>query len=174
MRVPLRTRLFAALTLLIVCAGSAGGYAGLRLGSWLGAGAGILAGMTVVCLGARITISLCRLQTQEFLKQVVGDGKAEASADTVLRGIMLYEAAAFPLSAGGVSAAERESRRTVAYRCAAFDDLPVSVRLAAAETLEVVDQGQDRERVRAAVWALAEVVRECRAGQLHVLDTPEA
>ncbi|RPE47039.1 hypothetical protein EDD90_10459 [Streptomyces sp. Ag109_O5-1] len=89
MRVPLRTRLFAALALLMMCAGLAGGYAGLRLGGWLGAGAGMLAGMTVVCLGARITISLCRLQTQDFLKQIVGDGRAEASADAVLRGIML-------------------------------------------------------------------------------------
>lgn len=170
MRVPLRTRLFAALTLLIACAGSAGGYAGLRLGGWLGAGAGMLASMTMVCLGARITISLCRLHTQDFLKQIVGDGRAEASADAVLWGIMLYEAAAFPLAAGGVSAVERESRRTVAYRCAAIDDLPLSVRLAAAETLEVVDQGQDREQVRAAVRALAEVVRECRAGHLDVRD----
>ncbi|MFK0112077.1 hypothetical protein [Streptomyces sp. NPDC091217] len=170
MRVPLRTRLFAALTLLIMCAGLAGGFAGLRLGGWVGAGAGVLAGMTAVCLGARITISLCRLQTRDFLKQIVGDGKAEASADAVLRGVMLYEAAAFPLTAGGVSAAERQSRRTVAYQCAAFDDLPLSVRLAAAETLEAVDQGQDREQVRAAVWALAEVVRECRAGHLSVRD----
>ncbi|MFK0111763.1 hypothetical protein [Streptomyces sp. NPDC091217] len=158
------------MTLLIMCAGSAGGYAGLWLGGWLGAGAGMLASVTVVCLGARITISLCRLQTQDFLKQLVGDGKAEASADAVLRGIMLYEAAVFPLSAGGVSAAERESRRTVAYQCAAFDDLPFSVRLVAAQTLEVVEQGQDREQVRAAVWALAEVVRECRAGHLNVRD----
>ncbi|MFF7987363.1 hypothetical protein ACFZDK_51275 [Streptomyces sp. NPDC007901] len=170
MRVPLRTRLFAVLTLLIMCAGSAGGYAGLRLGGWLGAGAGMLAGMTVVCLGARITISLCRLQTEDFLRQIVGDGRVEASADAVLRGIMLYEAAVFPLTADGVSAAERKSRRTVAYQCAAFDDLPLTVRVAAAETLEVVDEGQDREQVRAAVWALAEVVRECRAGHLNVRD----
>ncbi|WP_089102461.1 hypothetical protein [Streptomyces hyaluromycini] len=83
---------------------------------------------------------------------------------------MLYEAAVFPLAAGGVSAAERESRRTVAYQCAAFDDLPLSVRLAAAETLEVVGQGEDREQVRAVVWALAEVVRGCRAGCVGVRD----
>ncbi|WP_316784462.1 hypothetical protein [Streptomyces sasae] len=170
MRVPLRARLFAALALLIMCAGLAGGYAGLRLGGWLGAGAGMLAGMTVVCLGARITISLCRLQTQDFLRQIVGDGRAEASADAVLRGIMLYEAAAFPLTADGVSAAEQQSRRTVAYQCAAFDGLPLSVRLTAAETLEVIDQGQERDQVRAAVSALAEVVRECRAGHLKLHD----
>ncbi|MFD8724833.1 hypothetical protein ACFV2H_44540 [Streptomyces sp. NPDC059629] len=158
------------MTLMMMCAGSAGGFAELRLGGWLGAGAGMLAGMTAVCLGARITISLCRLQTQDFLRQIVGDGRAEASADAVLRGIMLYEAAAFPLAAGGVSAAERESRRTVTYQCAAFDDLPLSVRLAAAETLEAVDRGQDREQVRDTVWALAEVVRACRAGHLNVRD----
>ncbi|MEW1776670.1 hypothetical protein [Streptomyces sp. NPDC086777] len=170
MRVPLRARLFAALTLLIACAGSAGGYAGLRLGGWAGAGAGMLVGMSVVCLGSRVTISMCRLQTQDFLKRIVGDGRSEASADAVLRGIMLYEAAVFPLAADGVSAAERKARRTVAYQCAAFDDLPLSVRLAAAETLEVVDRGQDREQARAAVWALAEAVRECRAGHVGVRD----
>ncbi|WP_189269538.1 hypothetical protein [Streptomyces fuscichromogenes] len=93
MRVPLRARLFAALTLLITCAGSAGGYAGFQLG----AGAGMLVSMAVMVLGVRITVLLCRLQTQEFLQQIVGDGKAEASAEAVLRGTMLYEATVFPL-----------------------------------------------------------------------------
>ncbi|MFG2941452.1 hypothetical protein [Streptomyces sp. NPDC048282] len=171
MKVPVRIRLFAALTLLILCAGSAAGYAGLRLGGRLGASAGILAGTGAVLLSARITISLWHLQTHELLKRIVaGDGRTEASADAVLRGVMLYEAAVFPLAADGASAAERQSRRSVAYQVAAFDDLPLSVRLAAAETLEVIDQGEDREQARAAVWALAQAVRECRTGHLDARD----
>ncbi|MFJ9352470.1 hypothetical protein [Streptomyces sp. NPDC101237] len=171
MRIPVRIRLFAALTLLIMCAGLCGGCAGFLLGGWLGAGAGMLVSMGVLVLGARITIALCRLQTTEFLQEMVGDGRVEASADAVLRGIMLYEAAAFPLVADGVKVAERESRRMVAYKVAAFDDLPISVRVAAAETLESIDEGQDREGTRDAVWALAEAVRACRAGSLATPDT---
>ncbi|MER5917213.1 hypothetical protein ABT124_44485, partial [Streptomyces sp. NPDC001982] len=99
-----------------------------------------------------------------------GDGKAEATADAVLREITLYGATVFPLTAGGASIKERRARRTIAYELAAYDDLPVSVRVAAAEALEAIDHGRDKARTRAAVRALNQAVRECRAGHVSVRD----
>ncbi|QKZ23811.1 hypothetical protein [Streptomyces chartreusis] len=171
MSVPPRTRLYAALALLIMCTATAATYAGFALRGFWGAGAGTLAGVGVVLLCARITITLCRLQTEEHLKRiVVGDGKAEAVADAVLRAITLYEAAVFPLTPGGASTKEQQARRSVAYQLAAYDDLPLSVRVAAAEALEALDQGQDVKQTRATVGALAQAVRACRAGHVSIRD----
>ncbi|MFE6946442.1 hypothetical protein [Streptomyces chartreusis] len=171
MRVPPRTRLYAALALLIFCAGSAGTYNGLVLGGWWGAGAGTVAGMGMVLLCARITVSLCDLQAQAHLQRiVVGDGRAEAIADAVLRAVTLCEAAVFPLTPEGTSTKEQRARRTVAYQLAAYDDLPLSVRVTAAEALEALDRGHDVNRTRTTVAALARVVRECRAGHVSIRD----
>jgi hypothetical protein len=171
MRVPPSTRLYAALALLTMFAGAVGSYAGLVLGGGWGPGAGGVAGVGAVLLCVRITISLCRLQTEAHLKRiVVGDGKAEATADAVLRAVTLYEAAVFPLTPGGASTKERQARRSIAYQLAAYDDLPLSVRVTAAEALETIDQGRDTKRTRAAVGALARAVRECRAGHVSVRD----
>ncbi|MGW1364992.1 hypothetical protein ACWCQP_47330 [Streptomyces chartreusis] len=171
MRVSPSTRLYAALALLIFCAATAATYAGFVLGGFWGAGAGALAGVGVVLLCARITITLCRLQTEEHLQRiVVGDGRTEAVADAVLRAITLYEAAVFPLTPAGASTKEQQARRTVAYQLAAHDDLPLSVRVTAAEALETLDQGQDPTRTRAAVGALAQAVRACRAGHVSIRD----
>ncbi|MGW6790745.1 hypothetical protein [Streptomyces chartreusis] len=171
MRVPASTRLYAALALLILCTATAGAYAGFVLGDFWGVGAGTVVGVAVVLLCARITIALCRLQAQEHLKRiVVGDGKAEAIADAVLRAVTLYEAAVFPLTPEGTSTKEQRARRHVAYQFAAYDDLPLSVRVTAAEALEALDRGQDVHRTRITVATLARAVRECRAGHVSIRD----
>lgn len=123
MSFPPRTRLWAAMALLTVCAIAGGACAGFLLGGWWVAQAGALAGAVTVVLSARITIWLCHLQSQDAWKSiVVGDGRAEGAAEMALWGAILYEAAAFPLAPGGVSTQERRSRRTIAYRMAAYDD----------------------------------------------------
>lgn len=171
MRVPAGTRLYAALALLVLCTATAGSAAGRALGGWWGSGAGALAGVGAVLLCARITIALCGLQTQAHLARiVVGDGKAEATADAVLRAVTLYEAAVFPLTRGGASTQEQQARRAVAYQLAAYDDLPLPVRVAAAQALESLDAGRGVERTRTAVAALARAVRECRAGHVTIRD----
>jgi hypothetical protein len=165
------TLLYAALALLIGCSGCGGMYAGSLLGGSWGAAAGMAAGTGTLLLCARITISLCGLRTRSLLERiVVGDGKVEATADAVLQGITLYEAAVFPLTDQGASITERQARRTIAYQLAAHDDLPVSVRVAAAAALEAIDQGRDTHRRRAPVSALNQAVRECRAGHVVIRD----
>ncbi|WP_432190648.1 hypothetical protein [Streptomyces sp. Tue6028] len=165
------TRLYAAMALVSACAASAGTYAGFRLGGWWGSQAGAIAGVGTVLVSARLTTRLCSLQTEASLRRiVVGDGRAEGTAEAVLQGLLLYEAAVFPLAPGGVSTQERLARRTVAYRLAAYDSLPRSVQVAAAEALEAIDHGQDAKRAQAAVRALDQAVRECRAGHVHVRD----
>ncbi|MFJ3213542.1 hypothetical protein [Streptomyces flaveolus] len=69
----------------------------------------------------------------------------------------------FPLTPGGVSEAEHQARRTVAYRLAAHENLPNTVRVAAAAALEAIDAGADRDHARAAVAALALTAYDCRA-----------
>ncbi|MFD1275438.1 hypothetical protein ACFQ51_39240 [Streptomyces kaempferi] len=86
----------------------------------------------------------------------------------VLHAVALYEAAVFALRPGGVSPAERELRRFVAYRFAAREGLPQLVRVAAAEALGAIEQGQDPKQAQAAVWTLNEAVRDCRRGFIHL------
>ncbi|WP_330293415.1 hypothetical protein [Streptomyces sp. NBC_00576] len=83
----------------------------------------------------------------------------------VLLSIAMYEAAVFPLTSDGVSDEKQEARCTVAYRLAAYDGLPRSVRVSAAAALEALDDGVDAERARAAVKELSLAVSECRSGR---------
>jgi hypothetical protein len=93
-------------------------------------------------LSVRIVIRLFNIESAKAWKgAVVGDGRAEAAAEMTLRGALLYSAAVFPLAPGGVGAQERHSRRMIAYRIAAHDSLPHTVRMAAAEALETIAQG---------------------------------
>lgn len=86
-------------------------------------------------------------------------------ADAVLLGVALYQAAVFPLIRDGVSEEEARARRTGAYRLAAYDSLPRTVRVSAAAALEAIDEGQDAEQALAAVKALTLTVYDCRAGR---------
>jgi hypothetical protein len=90
---------------------------------------GNFSGMSAVCLGARIATGLWDLDT-----------KVEADAEAVMHAVALHEAAVFPVLPGGVSIDERQARRTLAYRVAAYDGVPSSVRVAAAAALEAIDR----------------------------------
>lgn len=90
-------------------------------------------------------------------------GYAEGLSQGVLLGIAMYQAAVFPLTGpAGVSGEERLARRTIAYRIAADDGLPHTVRTAAAAALEAIDHGQDRQGAQDAVQALHAAVDEQR------------
>ncbi|MEU4356729.1 hypothetical protein [Streptomyces virginiae] len=89
-------------------------------------------------------------------------GYAEGVADAVLVSLATYQAAAFPLTAFGVSEEERDARRGVAYRVCAHEGLPQSVRVSAAAALEAVDQGVDAGRAHAAMKALSLAVYDHR------------
>ncbi|MEV6397382.1 hypothetical protein AB0M39_21865 [Streptomyces sp. NPDC051907] len=90
-------------------------------------------------------------------------GYGEGLSQAVLLGIASYEAAAFPLTGpASVSAGERDARRTLAYRIAADEGLPHTVRTAAAAALEAIDDGRDRGRAQEAVQGLHLAVYELR------------
>ncbi|WP_189111831.1 hypothetical protein [Streptomyces camponoticapitis] len=99
------------------------------------------------------------------LRAAGADGYAEGTADGVLFGILLYEAAVFPFTPEGVGEEERHARRAAAYRIAAYDGLPRAVRLSAAEALEALDTGLDADRARAAVKTLTLAVYTSRTGR---------
>ncbi|MFF8288857.1 hypothetical protein ACF068_06425 [Streptomyces sp. NPDC016309] len=92
-------------------------------------------------------------------------GYAEGLAHAVLLGITAYEAAAFPLTGGGVSPDERSARRTIAYRIAADEGLPHPVRTAAAAALEAIDRGDDAGTARQAMKDLNLAVFALRTGR---------
>ncbi|WP_405719114.1 hypothetical protein [Streptomyces sp. NBC_00046] len=69
-------------------------------------------------------------------------------------GRCLYEAAVFPFVAGSVNEEEQQACRTLAYRFATYDALPRQVRVAAAEALESIDDGQDKKTAQTTVRAL--------------------
>ncbi len=92
-------------------------------------------------------------------------GYAEGIADAVLVSVATYQAAAFPLTAFGVSEEERDARRGVAYRVCAHEGLPQAVRVSAAAALEAVDEGVDAGRAHAAVRALSLAVYDQRAAR---------
>ncbi|MFC9825171.1 hypothetical protein ACFWG6_32025 [Streptomyces erythrochromogenes] len=96
---------------------------------------------------------------------VVVGGYAEGVADAVLVSVATYQAAAFPLTAFGVSEEERAARRGVAYRVCAHEGLPQAVRVSAAAALEAVDEGADPGRAHAAVRALSLAVYDQRAAR---------
>ncbi|MEU0787350.1 hypothetical protein ABZ341_38115 [Streptomyces sp. NPDC006173] len=146
----------------------AGTWAGFGLGGWWGAPAGLLAAAGTIMLTVRTTIRLRDLYRDDSWDNVViGDGRAEGAAEMTLWGALQYQAVAFPLSPGSISDEEREVRRKVAYQTAAHDKLPLAVRMAAAEALEVMDQGQDRTAANEVIKALSHAVRECRTGYVR-------
>jgi hypothetical protein len=157
--------LYAALALSVTCTAGIGSYAGFQLGGRLGSLAGAVVAAVGILAAVRITLALAGLRVAATVRAVLGDGHAQGTADTVLTGITLYEAAAFPLIDGGTSAQERQARRTVAYRLAACDGLPRPVRVAAAAALEVIDAGLDRNEARDAVNELAILIYGLRSGR---------
>ena len=132
----------------------------------VGAGAAVVAG-AATGIGALAGTLLVRRRVfanlQEAESEAGAQGYAEGLAQAVLLGVVTYEAAVFPLTGvGGVSGEERLARRTVAYRIAADGGLPHTVRTGAAAALEVIDQGEDRERAHDAVEALHAAVYQLR------------
>ncbi|MFJ2399280.1 hypothetical protein ACIOTI_42005 [Streptomyces sp. NPDC087843] len=163
--------LYTAGGLLGVCVAALGAGAGFLLESWWSVGCGLIVGVGVFLLTVRTTFLLCSLHMRETLSILTkGDAEGEAAANMVLHAVTLYEAAVFPLRPGGVSPAERELRRLVAYRLAAREGLPQLVRVAAAEALGTIEQVQDPKQAQAAVWTLNETVRDCRPGFIHLHD----
>ncbi|MEU9304522.1 hypothetical protein [Streptomyces sp. NPDC048269] len=150
---------------LVTCGAVSGACFGLLLGGRMTA---VVAG-GAAGLGAGIGSFLSRRQVVDFFRPERGlaraDGYAEGIADAVLVSIATYQSAVFPLTPDGVTEAERDARRTVAYRVSAYDGLPLAVRVSAAAALEAVDQGLDAERARAAMKALSLTVYDHRRGR---------
>ncbi|MDJ0384965.1 hypothetical protein [Streptomyces sp. G-G2] len=168
---PLPVRLHLMITFMMALAGT---FAGASLGLALSSGR-ILAVVGAVAggLGAGIWALLSRRQVvgffQELLRPVreisrLRDEKAEAHTGNVVAGLYMYQAARFPLAQGGVSAAECEARRTVAYQLSAYEGLPRQVQVAAAAALEAIDQGKDAETAAEAMSELRVTVYEHRGG----------
>ncbi|MCX4581457.1 hypothetical protein OHB41_51860 [Streptomyces sp. NBC_01571] len=169
MRVKRTTRLWAAMALIAGCVLAGGTWAGFCLGGWWGAQAGLLAAAAAFTLPAWIAVRLRDLYRDDFWDNVViGDGRAEGAAEMALWGALQYQAVAFPLSPTSISETERHVRRTVAYKSAAHDTLPLAVRVAAADALDVMDQGQDKTAANEAIKVLHDAVRECRTGYLRI------
>ncbi|MEU6900551.1 hypothetical protein [Streptomyces virginiae] len=182
MRYSPAARIHLMITFVLVMCGVAGGAC---LG-WLLGGrvTGVLAAVAAG-LGAGIGSFLSRRHVADFLRPApapapaptsapapapvalsdgVG-GYAEGVADAVLVSVATYQAAAFPLTAFGVSEEERDARRGVAYRVCAHEGLPQSVRVSAAAALEAVDQGADAGHAHAAMKALSLAVYDHRAAR---------
>ncbi|MFJ9933938.1 hypothetical protein ACIRSJ_12525 [Streptomyces virginiae] len=180
MRYSPAARIHLMITFVLVMCGVAGGAC---LG-WLLGGrvTGVLAAVAAG-LGAGIGSFLSRRHVADFLRPTptpapapapvpapVADphgvgGYAEGVADAVLVSVATYQAAAFPLTAFGVSEEERDARRGVAYRVCAHEGLPQSVRVSAAAALEAVDQGVDAGRAYAAMKALSLAVYDHRTAR---------
>lgn len=149
--------------LLALAAAALAAFGGLLLGgpgtaalSGIVTGAGSCAGSFLV--RRRVFADLRNAQGQAAL-----EGFAEGLSQGVLLGVATYQAAVFPLAGpGSVTFDERVARRTIAYRIAADDGLPHSVRTAAAAALEAIDDGLDNGRARDAVQQLALAVYEQR------------
>ncbi|MGW6744821.1 hypothetical protein ACWGDX_29490 [Streptomyces sp. NPDC055025] len=158
-------RIHLLVTFVLVMSATVGGTC---LGLLLGGRAEAVAAGGAAALGAGTGSFLARRQVTAFFQPgpgpgiVPSDGYAEGIADAVLVSIATYQAAVFPLIAGGVSEEERDARRTVAYRVTAYDGLPRAVRVSAAEALEAVDQGLDAGRADAAMRALSLTVYDHR------------
>ncbi|MFJ9026458.1 hypothetical protein ACIRPU_41890 [Streptomyces sp. NPDC102259] len=152
------TRINAILVSMTVCWTGFGACLGFLLGRWSGA----VAGAGVAGPSAAAGLFLYRRRAVASRRTAESRGHTEGTADVVLLGIALYEAAVFPLVPDGVNEEEQEARRTVAYRVAPYDGLPQAVRLSAAAALEAIDEGLDIERVRAAFKELTLRVYDCR------------
>ncbi|WP_411102979.1 hypothetical protein [Streptomyces sp. cmx-4-9] len=176
----LATRMLLMITFVLVTSAA---VAGACFGFLLGGRTTALVAGAAAGLGAGAGSFLSRRQVAAFFRPgpaapppVPGDaghaaaaapagGYAEGVADAVFVSIATYQAAVFPLVPDGVSEAEREARRTVAYRVSAYEGLPTAVRVSAAAALEAVDHGLDADRAHAAMKALSLTVYEHRAGR---------
>ncbi|MEU3290659.1 MULTISPECIES: hypothetical protein [Streptomyces] len=160
------TRLQLTLMGIEACWAGFGACAGFVLGGWWG---------LVMGAGAAVAVAeMCRFfyrphlpeSTQERLQEPLltaeAKGLAEEQADLSLVLIMVYKAVMFPLTPGGVSEAEQAAHRALAYRAAAYEGLPASVRVPAAAALEVIDEGLDEDRTVAALGALIRAVYDLR------------
>ncbi|WP_370417357.1 hypothetical protein AB8O64_01290 [Streptomyces sp. QH1-20] len=161
---PLATRIHLLITFVLVTCATLGGVC---FGLLMGGRTTALVAAGAAGLGAGIGSFLARRQIAALFHPdpdaIRADGYAEGIADAVLVTIATYQAAVFPLTPDGVSETERQARRTLAYRAAAYDGLPLAVRVSAAEALEAVDQGVDTKRAQAAMRALALTVYDHRA-----------
>ncbi len=150
---------------LVTCGAVAGACLGLLLSGRLMAV--VLGG--AAALGAGLGSFLSRRQVLALFEPdpeaAPGDGYAEGLADAALVCIATYQAAVFPLTADGVSEAEREARRKMAYRISAYEGLPHPVQTSAAAALEAIDYGADPERAETAMRALCLTVYDNRRGR---------
>lgn len=163
---PFAARIYVMSAVLVVSAAGSGACIGFLLGAWRGAAVGACATGSVAGTGLFLYLRFLHRRRAVALRAARADGFAEGTADVVLFGILLYEGAVFPFAPQGVSQEERQARRTVAYRLAAYDGLPREVRVAAAEALEAIDEGLDADRARTAVKALTIAVYDIRTGRL--------
>ncbi|MET9803047.1 hypothetical protein [Streptomyces sp. NPDC006368] len=146
----------ALLTIAAVGMGACCGYLlnGPAMAAFTGTAAGVGA-----CTGSFLARRRVLAGLKHDRDAATADGYATGLAHAVLVGIAAYEAAVFPLTGpDSVSDDERDARRTVAYRIAAYEGLSHTVRTSAAAALEAIDHAQDAERTRKAMTALATTV----------------
>ncbi|MFI1284180.1 hypothetical protein ACH4U5_26095 [Streptomyces sp. NPDC020858] len=174
MKSPLAARIHLMITFVLVTCGVVGGAClGLLL-------SGRLMALVFACvggLGAGIGSFSSRRQVLALFEPerepergpgrdaVPADGYGEGLADAALVCIATYQAAVFPLTPDGVAEAEREARRTMAYRISAYEGLPHQVRASAAAALEAIDQGLDAKRAETAMKELCLTVYDNRSGR---------
>lgn len=149
--------------LLALAAAALAAFGGLLLGGpAMAALSGVVTGAGA-CAGSFLVRRRVFADLRKAEGQASAEGFAEGLSQGVLLGVATYQAAAFPLAGpGSVTVEERAARRTLAYRIAADDGLPHTVRTAAAAALEAIDDGLDDGRARDAVQRLALAVYEQR------------
>ncbi|AWI32623.1 hypothetical protein [Streptomyces tirandamycinicus] len=150
------------MTTMVTCAAAIGAALGAILE---GPALGLIAAVSLGG-GTAIGTQLVRRRTLANLTKARGEaaarGYAEGIAHMTLVKIAMYEASVFPLSGDdAVSAEERRARRATAYQVAATEELPHSVREAAAAALAVLDAGS-RDRAREAMQTLMTAVNKLR------------
>ena len=62
----------------------------------------------------------------------------------------------------------------MAYKSAAHDTLSLAVRVAAADALDVMDQGKDKTAANEALKVVLDAVRGCRTGYLRINNDESA
>jgi hypothetical protein len=149
--------------LLALAAAALAAFGGLLLGGpAMAALSGVVTGAGA-CAGSFLVRRRVFADLRKAEGQASAEGFAEGLSQGVLLGVATYQAAAFPLAGpGSVTVEERAARRTLAYRIAADDGLPHTLRTAAAAALEAIDDGLDDGRARDAVRRLALAVYEQR------------
>ncbi|MFE1230295.1 hypothetical protein [Streptomyces sp. NPDC058745] len=153
------------LWLILLRWGTLGTVSGAVLG-YLAAGPwAAVAGAVFACSSALVSWAWARRSVAGRLEEARTRGYGEGAADAVYGEMAAYNAAVFPLSGpDGVTDAERQARRRVAYRAASFDGLPHSVREAAAGALAVLDAGNDQKAAERALGLLATAMQRHRNG----------